>query len=69
MLKHTPCDTHRHTGGWHRRGNIRMEYRSHDLDYQHEYGWHLFRNCDGYQGLHGLRFWYVNRQSESHSLS
>ena len=68
MHKHAPCDTHRHTGGWYRRGNICMEYRSNDLDYQHEYGGDLLRNSDGCQRMHWLRFWYIDRESEPHSV-
>jgi hypothetical protein len=45
-----------------------MEYRCNNFNDQHKHGRHLFRNCDGYQGLHGLWFRHFDRQSKPHGF-
>ena len=68
MFKHAPCDTHRYTGGWYRRCDIRLEYGRDDFNDQHEHGGELFRDCDGCQRMHWFRLWHVDGQSEPHSV-
>src|ERR1041385_6267184 len=54
---------------WNGGGDIRLEYRSNNLDDQHEYGRNLQRNGNGYEGLHGIGYWYTHGGSEPDGLS
>src|ERR1051325_9809864 len=54
---------------WNGGGDIRLEYRSNNLDDQHEYGRNLQRNGNGYEGLHGIGYWYTHGGSVPDGLS
>ena len=69
MCKHASCDTDCNSLRWDGFKDVCMEYGRDDFNDQHEHGGDLLRNSDGCQGMHRLRFWHSDGQSQPHSLS
>ena len=55
MFERTARNIDCYTEWWDRRSDIRLEYRCHNLDNQHEYRRHLFSDSNRYEGLHRIR--------------
>ena len=69
MLKHASCDTDCNSLRWDGFKDVCMEHWRDDINDQHKHRRNLQRDGYGYERMHGFRFRYINRQSESHSLS
>jgi hypothetical protein len=68
MFKHASCDTYCNPLWRDRCCDIRLEHRCNNFNHQYEHCRNLQRDGYGYERMHGLRFWYVDRQSEPHSV-
>ena len=58
------CNTERRDRG----SDIRLEYRSHHIDDQHEHGGNVHRDGNGHEGVHRNRFRDIDCRSESHGF-